>query len=145
MQKKTMILVSACLLGEPCRYDGASKAHAGVMRLAHRYELIPVCPERLGGLDTPRERAERQGDAVVTEEGRDVTLPYVIGAAEAARIARDAHCATAVLKAKSPSCGSGQIYDGTFTGTLVSGDGIAAELFKKMGIRVLTEEEIGGL
>ena len=136
------LLVSACLLGEPCRYDGKSKPCEAVLRLRGKYELIPVCPEVLGGLPTPRVPAERQRDGRVKRaDGADVSEEYAKGAAEALQIARENHCVVAILKEKSPSCGSGRIYDGSFTRTLTDGDGVCAELLKANGIYVLGESE----
>ena len=117
------ILISHCFLGEPCRYDGCSRLDRQVIEL-HRsgHNLIPVCPEVLGGLDTPRAPAELQRDGrVVNEDGEDVTAAYLEGAKKALEIARENGCTLAVLKARSPSCGSGEIYDGTFTHTLTPG------------------------
>ncbi len=106
------LLVSACLLGCRCRYDGAAKPHPAMEALAERHTLVPVCPEQLGGLSTPRPPAERQGDRVVTERGADVTEQYCRGAAEAAHLCTLLGCQAAVLKERSPSCGKGQVYDG---------------------------------
>ncbi len=139
------ILISACLLGTPCRYDGKSKRHALIDALAERHELVPVCPEVLGGLPTPRTPSERAGDAVLMQSGRDVTENYRAGAQAALALAREHGCTLAVLKARSPSCGSGEIYDGTFSRTLTVRDGVTAELLKANGIRVFTEEEIPSL
>ena len=139
------ILISACLLGARCRYDGASKEHPEVLKLAERHTLVPVCPEQLGGLPTPRTPSERQGDAVCTREGEDVTEAYRRGAEEALRLCRMLGCAAAVLKERSPSCGCGEIYDGTFTGTLTAGDGVTAELLKSRGIPVYGESQIDDL
>ena len=136
------ILVSACLLGARCRYDGASKAHSEMAALAKRHTLIPVCPEQLGGLSTPRPPAERQGERVVTRSGADVTEQYRRGAEETARLCKLLGCEAAVLKERSPSCGRGEIYDGTFTGTLTAGDGVTAELLTVQGIAVYGESEI---
>ena len=133
------LLVSACLLGCPCRYDGAAKPCPAVLALAERHELVPVCPEQLGGLPTPRPPAERRGDRVVTRSG-DVT-EYRRGAAEAVRLARLLGCDGAVLKEKSPSCGRGAVYDGTFTRTLTAGDGVTAEALLAAGIPVYGESE----
>ena len=135
------LLVSACLLGCPCRYDGASKPCPAVLALAERHELVPVCPEQLGGLPTPRPPAERQGDRVVTQSG-DVTEQYRRGAAETVRLAKLLQCDGAVLKEKSPSCGHGAVYDGTFTRTLVPGDGVTAEALLSAGIPVYGESEL---
>ena len=133
------ILVSACLLGVACRYDGQSKAYPLVDELCRRHEVIPVCPEQLGGLPTPRTPAERQGDRVVTKTGADVTEQYRRGAEEAVGLARKLGCTVAVLKERSPSCGSGEIYDGSFTGTLTAGYGAAAQALRTQGVRVRGE------
>ena len=134
-----MILISACLLGCACRYDGASKPHPLALELARQGRVVPVCPEQLGGLSTPRAPSERRGEWVVTADGRDVTEAYHRGAEETLRLAQLYGCTAAVLKEKSPSCGCGRIYDGTFTGTLRPGDGVTAELLKEHGIPVLGE------
>jgi len=135
------LLISACLLGVCCRYDGASKPHPGALALAKRHELVPVCPEQLGGLQTPRPPAERQGDAVRTRE-TDVTKQYRRGAEEALKLCKLMNCEAAILKERSPSCGHGEIYDGTFTGTLREGDGVTAELLLAHGIPVYGESDI---
>lgn len=139
------ILVSACLLGVRCRYDGASKPHPLAEELAKHHELIPVCPEQLGGLATPRPPAERQGERVVANTGADVTEQYRRGAEEALRLCRLFDCEAAVLKERSPSCGHGAVYDGTFTGTLVAGDGMTAELLIAHGIPVYGESRLADL
>ena len=141
------ILVSQCLLGEPCRYDGKSKPVLELEKLRDRgYDLIPVCPEVLGGLPTPRPPAERQEDGrVVNRLGTDVTKEYRRGAELALELALREGCALAVLKAKSPSCGNCRIYDGSFTGTLKPGKGVTAELLEQSGIRVLNEAELDQL
>ena len=138
-QKK--LLISACLLGAACRYDGKSVPlpPETIAALAEKYELVPVCPEQLGGLPTPRESSERRGDAVVTSSGNDVTAQYARGAQQALYLADTLGCRAALLKERSPSCGSGEIYDGTFTRSLIDGDGITAELLKKNGIKVYGE------
>lgn len=137
------ILVSACLLGVPCRYDGKSKKHPEVEALRSQgHELIPVCPEVQGGLSTPRPPAERQQDGrVVNREGTDVTAQYQAGAEIALNTAREQGCELAILKERSPSCGSGEIYDGTFTGQLIPGDGVAAQRLRQAGIKVLGESQ----
>ncbi len=136
------ILVSACLLGVRCRYDGESKACPAVLDLAKEHELVPVCPEQLGGLPTPRTPAEIQGERVVTRDGRDVTKEYQKGAEEAARLYQLLRCDCAILKARSPSCGCGQVYDGAFSGALTPGDGVTAQALKRLGVRVMTEETL---
>lgn len=138
------ILVSHCFLGEPCRYDGASRLDRQIIEL-HRagHNLIPVCPEVLGGLDVPRSPAEIQPDGkVVTRDGRDVTAAYRAGAERALAIARENGCTVAILKARSPSCGCGEIYDGTFTGSVTSGWGVAARMLADAGIEVMDEEHL---
>lgn len=136
------ILISACLLGASCRYDGKSKPNEKVLELMEKYELIPVCPEIFGGLPTPRTPAERVGSRVLTRDGADVTEQYEHGAFEALRFARLFGCKKAVLKEKSPSCGSGEIYDGSFSGALTPGFGVAAALLSENGIEVFGESEI---
>ena len=135
------ILVSACLLGLPCRYDGKAKQYPAVLRLAEKHTLIPVCPEQLGGLQTPRVPSERQGERVMNKEGADNTTAFLRGAQCALDIARLTKCEIAVLRAKSPSCGCGKIYDGTFSGTLTDGNGVTAELLQKNGIQVLSDDD----
>ena len=139
------ILISGCLLGVCCRYDGASKPHPLAEELSKKHELVPVCPDQLGGLATPRPPAERQGERIIAKTGVDVTAQYRRGAEEALRLCCLLGCEAAVLKERSPSCGSGEIYDGTFTGTLVSGNGVTAELFLKHGIPVYGESQLSEL
>lgn len=139
------ILVSACLLGCPCRYDGKSKPHESILTLLGEHTLIPVCPEQMGGLATPRPPAERKDGGVFTENGGDVTEQYRRGAEEALHLAKLYGCTCAVLKERSPSCGSGQVYDGSFSRTLVAGDGVTAALLKANGITVLGESEVESL
>ncbi|MBR2972528.1 MAG: DUF523 domain-containing protein [Clostridia bacterium] len=136
------ILVSACLLGIGCRYDGKHKANPEVLKLKERYNLIPVCPEIFGGLPTPRVPSERIGDKVMMKDGRDVTENYQKGAEEALELCRIYNIKTAILKERSPSCGKGFVYDGTFTGVLTERDGVTAELLLSAGIRVIGESEI---
>ena len=136
------ILVSACLLGIGCRYDGKHKANPEVLKLSGKYNLIPVCPEIYGGLPTPRTPSERIGDKVLMRDGRDVTENYKRGAEEALRLCRTFNIKVAVLKERSPSCGKGTIYDGSFSGILTERDGVTAELLISEGIKVLGESEI---
>jgi uncharacterized protein YbbK (DUF523 family) len=136
------VLVSACLLGALCRFDGRCAADERGGALAGRHTLIPVCPEIYGGLPTPRPPGEIRDGRVIDRTGLDVTEAYARGAEAALAFARLTGCHHAVLKARSPSCGSGQIYDGHFSGRLVPGDGLTAALLKKSGIRVLTPEEL---
>ena len=139
------ILVSACLLGVNCKYSGESNFSEDVLRLSESHELIPVCPEQLGGLPTPREPSEIRGDCVIARSGADVTAQYRRGAAETLRIAQLFGCKCAVLKERSPSCGSGTVYDGTFSHTLTDGDGVTAAFLAENGIKIYGESEISEL
>ena len=136
------LLVSACLLGIGCRYDGKHKANDEVLKLREKYNLIPFCPEIFGGLPTPRIPSERIGDRVMMKDGTDVTENYKRGAKEALELCRIYNIKTAILKERSPSCGKGEIYDGSFTGALTERDGVTAELLINNGVRVLGESEI---
>jgi uncharacterized protein YbbK (DUF523 family) len=136
-----MILVSACLAGAPCRYNGRGFICPSVAALVAAGKAIAVCPEVLGGLSTPRPPAEIVAGRVVTVVGEDVTAAYQAGAQLALKLASKAGCRTAILKARSPSCGCGQIYDGSFSGRLIPGDGVFAALLKQAGIVVQTEED----
>lgn len=138
---KENLLISACLLGIGCRYDGRRVKKIDIEALGERYNLIPICPEIYGGLPTPRTPSERVGDRVVMKDGRDVTENFLRGAEAAYEIAVANSVTKALLKAKSPSCGKGMIYDGSFSGTLTEGDGVAAELLLARGIAVYTEDE----
>lgn len=137
-----MKICSACLLGVKCRYDGKEKPNKKVIALAKKEILIPLCPEQLGGLSTPREPAEKRGNYVLTKSGKDVTKNFKKGAKEVLKLAKLLKINEAILKQKSPSCGSGKIYDGTFSGHLIKGDGITAALLKKNKIKVITEEDL---
>jgi len=137
-----MKLCSACLLGIKCRYDGKDCRNEKVVELLKIELLIPVCPEQLGGLPTPREPAEIVGGKVLTKSGRDVTENFIRGARETLKIVKLLGVKEAVLKQGSPSCGCGRIYNGTFSGKTVEGDGITAALLKKHGIKVITEEDL---
>lgn len=130
------LLVSACLLGLCCRYDGAGKPNPAVQALAQRHTLIPFCPEIYGGLPTPREPAEIAAGRVKTKSGLDVTAAYEKGAREALALAKQLGCDGAVLQDRSPSCGVGVIHDGSFAGGLTEGDGLTAELLQSEGLRV---------
>ncbi|MBT9776574.1 DUF523 domain-containing protein [Clostridium sp. MCC353] len=136
------ILVSACLLGVQCRYDGTGALSEGIKKLMEEHTLIPVCPEIMGGLATPRDPAERRGDRVLTQNGADVTDNYKRGAEETLKLAELYQCRCAVLKERSPSCGCGRIYDGTFSRCLTDGNGMTAELLLEHGIEVKGESQI---
>ena len=138
------LLVSACLMGFNCKYSGGNNAlpEETLASLRRRYRLIPVCPETAGGLPTPREPGERRGERVVSCGGRDVTAAFQKGAELALRLAGRYGAKRALLKTNSPSCGSGMIYDGSFTGRLVPGDGVTAALLKSRGVDVVGENEL---
>lgn len=137
-----MILLSACLAGIPCRYDGGANTVTTLAELTARGEALPVCPEVLGGLPTPRIPSERLPDGrVVNAAGEDLTEAFRLGAERALELCRIHGCSCAVLKARSPSCGKGVIYDGSFTHTRVPGDGVFAALLRENSVRILTEEE----
>lgn len=151
-KEKESILVSACLLGVNCRYDGRNGMEESLIDLMNKYNLIPVCPEQLGGLETPREPAEQLDPGktgnlheirVVNRSGKDVTDSFVKGAEETLKLARLYGCKLAILKERSPSCGHGYIYDGTFSGTKVPGSGVTARLLEENGIHVSGETSIG--
>ena len=137
-----MIIVSACLAGFPCRYDGKATIHEKTRELVKAGKAILVCPEQLGGLPTPRSPSEIKNGNVISKEGMDVTKEFERGAAIVLEIANAYGCKEAILKARSPSCGKGKIYDGNFTGKIIAGNGKTAELLLKNGIDVKTEEEI---
>ena len=136
------LLISACLMGIKCRYDGGRKPLPCLDELMEKHVLIPVCPEVIGGLPTPRVPAERIGDKVITKDGRDVTAEYQKGAEEALKLAQMTGCTHALLKERSPSCGCGMIYDGSFSGGLCKGDGVCGALLKANGIEVLGESRV---
>ena len=142
--KKTL-LISACLLGENCKYNGGNNYIAAVELLKDHYDLIPVCPEQMGGLSTPRVPSERSGEWVINKEGTDVTAQFSLGAQRALKIALQNGCTTALFKERSPSCGCGAIYDGTFSGKVIHGDGVTTELLKAHGIAILGESRIDEL
>jgi uncharacterized protein YbbK (DUF523 family) len=136
------LLISACLLGIPCRYDGRSVKAVDIERLAENFEIIPVCPEIYGGLSTPRTPSERVGDKTLMKDGRDVTENYLRGAEAAYALCESLGCTLALLKERSPSCGKNKIYDGSFTGTLIDGEGVTAEYLRERGIKIFGESEI---
>ncbi len=136
------ILVSTCLLGVNCRYDGGNNHRQQVLNLLKEHTLIPVCPEQMGGLSTPRPPVEWQGERAVNNQGTDCTEQFQRGAQIALQLAKEYGCELAILKAKSPSCGNHQIYDGTFSGQLVDGAGGTVRLLREHGISVINETEI---
>ena len=141
------ILVSACLLGIACKYSGGDNVCPALLNAVQHsgHTFIPICPEVYGGLPTPRPPAERTGDCVLTETGTDVTAQYQRGAEAALQLARLTGCEAAILKANSPSCGSGTIYDGTFRHRRISGDGLTAALLKANGVQVYNEDTFAAL
>jgi uncharacterized protein YbbK (DUF523 family) len=142
-----MFLVSACLAGYPCRYDGNSNRDDRIVELVRHGKAIPVCPEQLGGLTTPRKPAERQFNAdepfkVLNIDGEDVTDAFNKGAQIVLDIARKYSVSRAILKQNSPSCGNGRIYDGSFSGKLIDGHGVTTALLTENGLEVVSEEEL---
>ena len=136
------ILVSACLYGNICRYKGDSCYNEKIAELGKTNVLIPVCPAQLGGLPTPRHPAERVGDKIISDIGTDVTEEYVNGAKLALEIAKTNNVDLCVMKAKSPSCGKGVIYDGTFSGGKKEGNGVTTDILLAEGFKVITEDEL---
>ena len=141
------VLISACLAGINCKFNGENNLlDSGILdEISKKYHLLFVCPEVFGGLSTPREPAEMKGGLVVTKTAKDVSENFKFGAEICLKIAKLNGCKKAILKARSPSCGSGQIYDGSFSKKLVFGDGVAAKLLKENEILVFSEDEIGWL
>ena len=141
---KGKILVSACLYGHACKYDGTSNILKDPLfqALKNMGRLVPVCPEQLGGLSTPRIPCEIKGDKVFNKEGEDVSAQFHKGAEEALRIARENKVRVAILKQSSPSCGCKNVYDGTFSGKMIPGAGVLTQALQQAGIRVMDSEEV---
>ena len=142
MMNKEKILVSACFLREGYKYNGGANINQKIIGLTEKYEFILICPEVFGGLPTPRVPSEIVGEKVLNSIGEDVTEAFVNGAEKALKLALEHGCKKAILKAKSPSCGKGYIYDGSFSHTITKGNGVAAELLMQNGIVVYTEDEL---
>ena len=140
--KKNIRICSACLLGIHCCYNSSNNLNPKIQKLALEETLIPICPEQLGGLSTPRSASEIKDQKVITVDGKDVTDAFKKGAGEVLKIAKFLNIKKAILKQKSPSCGYGQIYDGTFSGTIIEGFGITAKLLMNNEIEIQTEETI---
>ena len=136
------VAISACLLGAPVRYDGGSKPIDEVIELARKVDVVRVCPETASGLPVPRPPAEQLGGRVLLADGRDVTEDFSRGAQKCLDVVRRSPVSLAVLKAKSPSCGVGLVYDGTYSGRLVPGQGVFAERLEKEGVCVVTEDTV---
>ena len=141
-RKDGPIIVSACLAGLETNYKQEAMPHPEVVRLVEEGKAIPVCPEQLGGLSTPRTTAERVGDVVVTKDGKDVTEQFKKGAGMVAQLVQLTGTRRCILKANSPSCGVGKCYDGSFTGTLMDRDGVTAETLRPLDVELLTEEDL---
>ena len=139
---KEKLLISACLLGRNCKYNGGNNYAPLTEELKERYDLVPVCPEAFGLLPIPHDPSERVGDKVLSKSGEDVTEPFRRGAEKTLAAAIQQGVTRAVLKERSPSCGCGSIYDGTFTGTVVSGSGVAAELLLAHGVEIYGESRM---
>ena len=142
-QNRSPLIVSACLLGVACNHVGRSSPSSAVVELGRDRRLIPVCPETAGGLPTPRPAAEiASSGRVVTSAGDDVTDAYERGAAQAVRLAQAAGAGGAVLKARSPSCGCHEVYDGTFSRTRLPGEGVTARALRAAGVPVWSDEDV---
>ncbi|MFA7129385.1 MAG: DUF523 domain-containing protein [Sphaerochaeta sp.] len=142
MEEKQPILISACLVGVCCRYDGKSTLIDHIEQLKKQYHLIPVCPEVYGGLPTPRESAEKIEKRVVTASGLDVTDSFTKGSLQCLQLGLLLGCKKAILQDRSPSCGYGKIYDGTFSGRTIKGNGLFAELLEKQGFLIVSSSQI---
>jgi uncharacterized protein YbbK (DUF523 family) len=136
-KKDENILISSCLMGLYCRYNGELVQVKNIKALMNKYHLIPICPEIMGGMGTPRNPSERKGSKVFDSSGKDVTEYFEMGASETLKLAKLYNCKYAILKERSPSCGYGKIYDGNFTGKLIIGNGVTADLLSANGIKVL--------
>jgi len=145
MKDKVRILVSQCLLGIDCRYDGGNNDCPQLVGLMDRCELIPVCPEVLGGMTTPRLPSERLAGRVVDREGGDVTAAFERGAKQAVKLAKLYGVKYAVLKQSSPSCGTRTVYDGSFSGNKIPGMGVTAKMLEDEGIRLFDEKSVDAL
>lgn len=143
-------LISACLCGINCKYNGTNNSHPYFLELLKQGELLPICPEQLGGLPTPRSACEIMGGSgaeviqgnaqVINKTGENLRSVFIKGAHESLQLAKQADISEAILQSRSPSCGCGKIYDGTFTGKLITGDGVTAALLKMNGIKVWNDE-----
>ena len=137
-----MILVSACLCGINCKYNGKNNYNEKIFNLVKEGKAIPICPEQLGGLSTPRNPSEIKDSKVINNKKEDVTDNFIKGATEVLELAKKLNIEKAILKSKSPSCGKGKIYSGNFDGKLVDGNGILTDLLIKNGIEVISSDEI---
>lgn len=142
MANEAPYVVSACLAGTACRYDGGSNPCPKVLRLVKEGLAVPACPEMLGGLPVPRQPCELKSGRVVSRDGRDLTAAFLHGAQCALELARQHGCTAAILKSRSPSCGFGKIYDGTFNHALCPGEGVWARLLREAGLTLYSEENL---
>lgn len=133
------IIVSACLLGDNVKYNGGNNKNTELIEFLKDYEIIKVCPEVMGGLFIPRIPSEIKGNNVINKNGVDVTNNFINGALKVLDIAKEENIKIAILKEKSPSCGSNYVYDGTFTNKIINGMGITSKLLKDNGIIILNE------
>lgn len=143
-----MIIVSSCLIGLKCRYDGNEKKNESVVKYLENKEFMPVCPEQMGGLSTPRNPAEIVSQypiKIVNDIGTDVTTNFIEGVKQVQSIIINRDVTLAILKAKSPSCGSENVYDGTFSKKLIRGEGVLSKMLRHKGIKVINEEKVGSL
>lgn len=138
---KEKIIVSSCLLGNKVRYNKESRLEKGILKLKKKYTLIPMCPEVIGGLSIPRDPSEIVGTRVLSIKGLDVTKEYEKGADYLVSYAKKHNIKACILKSKSPACGRDKVYDGTFTGRLINGRGLAAKALMDSGIKVYTEND----
>ena len=136
------ILVSACLLGTPCRFDGASKKYEDIEDLRRKYDIIPFCPEVEGGLKTPRTPCEIRGGKVINKKGEDYTKAYMLGAEKALKLCKFLGIEVAILKENSPSCGTSKIHNGLFDGKLINGMGVTAKLLSANGVKCYNESTV---
>lgn len=139
------VFVSACITGIHCRYDGSAVWAEVLDTIEDEVCLIPVCPEVYGGMPTPRNSGERLGEKVIDSHGADVTDYYTRGAEDLIRLAKRLGVTAAILKERSPSCGCGVIYDGTFTSKKIKGNGVFAQLLKDAGIHIFSETDLDGI
>lgn len=136
------ILVSACLLGENCKYNGGNNRNERVLRYITGHEVIPVCPEMLGGLPSPRKPVEWHDGRAVTRDGDDWTAEFRLGVSRALALIGNRHIDLAILQSRSPSCGVNQVYDGTFTGVRIPGQGAFAQALRERGIPLMDAEDV---
>lgn len=142
LDRNPVILVSACLMGKPCRYNGTHCHNGAIESLARKYTLLSVCPEVMGGLRTPRQPCELRDGRVFTRDGQDVTGAFEAGCGKALALAREHGVTLAILKEKSPSCGTRQVYDGSFRDRLVPGSGMMTGLLRENGVEVISNEDV---